>query len=148
MNDIFDSIRDIAKKYEFEQLTNKFQSYEKAVVKLEDAINHLGDNNEFIRDSIIKRFEYAYELSWKLLKVYIEDQGFIEEITFPKMVFKEAARAGLINKEWIWLDMLDSRALTKNIYDDEITKEIIDKIRNEYLEELKDLLFVMKDTLT
>jgi hypothetical protein len=45
-------------------------SLKKAVASLDAALSR--DKDEFIRDSVIQRFEYTYELSWKFLARHLE----------------------------------------------------------------------------
>lgn len=53
---------------------------------------------EAIRDSIIKKFEYTFELSWKTIKAYLESEGY-EEFASPKRVLKQAFEIGLLKNE-------------------------------------------------
>lgn len=53
---------------------------------------------EAIRDSIIKKFEYTFELTWKTIKVYLENEGYID-ISSPKRTLKQAFEIGLISNE-------------------------------------------------
>jgi nucleotidyltransferase substrate binding protein (TIGR01987 family) len=49
-------------------------SFEKSIISLKKAIldhDNLPDD-EYIKDACIQRFEYTYELSWKMLKRYLE----------------------------------------------------------------------------
>lgn len=54
---------------------DKLDKYEKAVNSLTEMVNFessfdtpLEKLNEALRDSIIKKFEYAFELAWKTIK--------------------------------------------------------------------------------
>ena len=62
--------------------------------------------NEAIRDSIIKKFEYTFELAWKTIKEYLEKEGY-EEISSPRKVLKQAFEINLIKNEEIWSNMLE-----------------------------------------
>jgi len=44
-------------------------TFEKALLSLEKALEQ--PKNEFIRDSVIQRFEYTYELAWKMLRRFL-----------------------------------------------------------------------------
>ncbi len=78
--------------------------------------------NEFTRDATIKRFEYTYELSWKILKRYLSTQMEIEEHQI-KSIFRQSARVGLINNLEHWFNYHKARNLTCHTYDEETADE-------------------------
>lgn len=112
-----------------------------AVQRLQEAVDvHLQHpDNDVIRDGMIQRFEFTFELSWKALKEYLLDQGVANELNFPKQVLKSAYGNQIIHNESIWLDMLESRNRTSHIYDDRIAAKIAKDISVRFLPVLKDL---------
>jgi uncharacterized protein len=54
--------------------------------------------NEFLRDSVIQRFEYTYDLSWKLLKRHLEEDEGVENVDrlTRKELLRMAFEKGLI----------------------------------------------------
>lgn len=94
---------------------DKLDKYEKAVNSLTEMVNFessfdtpLEKLNEALRDSIIKKFEYTFELAWKTIKEYLEKEGY-EEINSPRKVLKQAFEINLIKDEEIWSNMLEAR---------------------------------------
>lgn len=76
-----------------------------------------------IRDSAIQRFEFTLDLSWKVLKTYLEDQkGVI--CKSPKECFREAYKQGVIEYEDDWLKLVDLRNETSHTYNEEYAKAI------------------------
>jgi len=116
-----------------EQIITDFQ---KALVKLESAINEAENDLEI--DGAIQRFEFCFELCWKTLKVYLEDEGIMSNS--PKGCIKEAYKMDIINNEAVWLNMLTDRNSTSHIYDEKISREIFKKIKDTYLGELKGVM--------
>lgn len=100
--------------------------------------------NEAIRDSIIKKFEYTFELAWKTIKEYLEKEGY-EEISSPRKVLKQAFEINLIKNEEIWSNMLEARISTAHKYDEEQAIFYEDAIKKKYFNELKNLLEVLKN---
>ena len=92
-----------------------------------------------VRDGVIQRFEFTFELAWKALKEYMLEADIANTMLFPKQVLREAYAINLIDGESIWLDMLQDRNTTPHIYDDHIAAVIADKIQNVYLPELQKL---------
>lgn len=95
--------------------------------------------DEALRDSIIKKFEYTFELSWKTLKAYLENEGY-EEISSPKKVLKQAFESGIIKDEESWANMLEARNSTAHTYDEEKAIFYEDVIKNKYIKKIEELL--------
>ena len=123
-------------------MLQKIENYCKAVDRLNEAMPALAQNPDstIIRDGVIQRFEFTFELAWKSLKEYMEDQGAdMSGITFSKQVFKAAYAAQVINDAKVWLDMLDSRNITSHVYDDKQAAKVVSDIRDHYLAPLTAL---------
>ena len=65
-------------------------------------------------DGTIQRFEFTFELAWKTLKVFLEDQGMI--CRSPKACFKDAFKIGWIDNEDSWISLLQARNMTSHVY--------------------------------
>ncbi len=93
-----------------------------------------------IRDASIQRFEYSFEIFWKLLKEYLRDrEGII--CASPKSCFREAFKVELLTEEETIkaLEMTDDRNLTAHTYHEEVAMEIYQKIKGYY--ELMDSVY-------
>lgn len=119
----------------------KVENYLKAVQRLDEAVIEYLKNteNDVIRDGLIQRFEFTFELAWKASKEYLLDQGVSNDLHFPKQVLRAAYENHMIDDEQIWLKMLDSRNKTSHIYDDRIAAAIADDITESFLSVLKKL---------
>lgn len=118
----------------------KQDNFLSAVHRLEDAvIDYQNIPNDTVRDGMIQRFEFTFELGWKALKEYMVDAGMQNTMQFPKQVLREAYAAELISSEPVWLDMLNARNMTSHIYDDHTAAVVAGKIQNIYLPELRKL---------
>ena len=103
----------------------KFQSilatYEKAVTRLAEAMKKEAD--EFMRDSAIKRFEIAFDLSWKAAKACLEESKGVT-CASPKGCFREAFRQGIIEYDEFWLELTDLGNRAARTYDEELADRI------------------------
>lgn len=106
-----------------------FDNFEKAFKNLDIAIASVKDELDI--DGTIKRFELCYELFWKFIKNYLEDKGII--CRSPRECFKQAVIYGLIEDEGKVMEMIESRNLLVHTYIAEESREIFDKIKQDYL---------------
>jgi nucleotidyltransferase substrate binding protein (TIGR01987 family) len=96
-------------------------------------------------DGTIKRFELCYELSWKIIKLYLEDLGII--CKSPKDCFKQAKINNLIEDEVAWIEMIETRNQLVYEYSSNFSREIFEKIKNDYVEILEELYKNIKERL-
>jgi nucleotidyltransferase substrate binding protein (TIGR01987 family) len=94
--------------------------------------------NEFIRDTAIQRFEYTYELSWKMLKRYLTEEAGIEEFNI-KNLFRVAARIGLIDNVESWFKYQKARNLTPHTYNEKTAEETFNIVQ-QFLPDAEKLL--------
>lgn len=85
--------------------------------------------NEFVRDAIVKRFEYTYELSWKLMRRHLVWAALEPTPETRKELFRAAARAGLIDDPAAWFAFNEARNLTAHTYSDANAKTVIEAAR-------------------
>ncbi len=112
----------------------RFVSYQKAFTKLEQDLL-LANTRELTlleKQGIIHGFEFTFELAWKLLKDYLEYQGF-NNILGPRDSIKEAFNLGIIQNGNIWLEALQARNLTSHVYDEEISEKVFIEIKSKYI---------------
>ena len=113
----------------------KIENYCNAVSRLSEALAAYTKNpDDVIRDGVIQRFEFTFELAWKSLREYLADQGAdMNGIVFSKQVFKAAYAARIIDDEQTWIAMLNSRNITSHVYDDKEATKVAADIRDRYI---------------
>jgi nucleotidyltransferase substrate binding protein (TIGR01987 family) len=123
------------------KLSVKVINFAKALDRLREAVKEYKklDAGDVIRDGMIQRFEFTYELAWKTTKEYLEDMGLVDRNS-PKAVIREASAQKLITNEPVWLLMLNDRKQTSHVYNEEIAVEIAARISNSYIGEFEKLL--------
>lgn len=105
-----------------------------------------------IRDGLIQRFEFTYELSHKMLKRYLEfsspDPTVFDGMNFQDLI-RSANEKGVLLGSWTqWRTYRDMRSRTSHTYDEEIALQVVDGIpaflqeaeflRNQLMERLSD----------
>jgi len=108
-------------------------SLEKAVFSLKDALNSYiqtafpggSKEKEIMRDGVIQRFEYTIELSWKMMKRYLEMYGLEKADEFSrKDLIRTSVEQGLIQNAEGWLEYLRNRNLTSHTYDKATAEQV------------------------
>jgi len=82
-----------------------------------------------IRDGLIQRFEFTYELSHKTLKRYLESVSATPEqydnTAFPDLI-RSANEQALLLGDWSkWKGYRDMRSKTSHTYDEDIALEVV-----------------------
>lgn len=120
-------------------MRNKILNYKSALLKLKEGISKFDEGNDLLRDGLIQRFEFAFELAWKTLKAIFEDEG-LRGLNSPKTVLREAFAAELIDDDEVWLDMLSDRNTNAHIYSEKLSVEICNNIKEKYVVVLEHLI--------
>jgi len=107
----------------------RFQNFTRAFTLLQQAIS-IDTPSEVERAGLIQFFEMSFELAWKLLKDYLEAEGF--NITSPRDALKQAFQAHLLEDGHTWIDALQDRNLITHTYDEATAIAVENKIRSAY----------------
>ncbi len=125
--------------------TNKFENFKNAFTRLCEMKDRfaISKSDDAVRDALIKRFEFTYDLSWKSLKEFLVLQGF-EVLASPRSIFAEAFRAGFLPDDKIWIEIIGGRNATTHIYSSEIASQIASDISERYCEAFDVLINLYK----
>ncbi len=142
----------------------RFSNYTKALLKLTEAIEYVkkemkdkdlnidhentdGVLEEIIREGLIQRFEYTFEMAWNVMKDYALYQG-NSEIGGSRDAIRYAFSSNLIGDGDMWMDMIKSRIKTAHTFNEETAHEIYLKIINEYYSEFLKFQVAMEGKRT
>ena len=119
-------------------------NFEKAISRLEEGLTayQVDITQTLIRDGLIQRFEFTYELSHKTLKRYLESVS-ATPAQYDSMPFQDLIRSGneqgLLLGDWPhWKRYRDMRAKTSHTYDEEVALEVVTGLP-KFLEEARYL---------
>ncbi len=115
---------------EINRLTEKYKDYHNAYNRLMEGLK-IETKSAIVIDGVIQRFEFTFELSWKLMKAYLEYQGF-KDVNSPRSTIRAAFQNEIIENGDDWIDMMIDRNKTSHIYDEEQAREIYEKIKNKH----------------
>ncbi len=119
----------------------RFQNFENAFLFLKKA-RKLESYDELQRAGLIQSFEFTFELAWKTLKDYLQDQGM--EVQFPREVIKQAFSTQLIVEGTLWIEMLDKRNQLAHTYNEEQAKIAVHIIKEKYYPLLEQVYNTLK----
>ncbi len=116
----------------------KMKIFLKALERLQEALDM--PYSVILRDAVIQRFEFTFELTWKALRGYLKNvHGIV--CNSPKQCFREGFSIGLYNEATtgLLLRMADDRNETTHTYDENRIEEIYNNIKNEYYKAMKKI---------
>ena len=129
-----------------EILQLKREEYHKALTRLQSALQKEPDDDDMVLDATIQRFEFTFELAWKLLKALLDYEGI--EANSPRSCIREAWKQHLIKNAEQWLDMQTKRNLSSHTYNEATALEIYRSIKEKYIDLLTELDQTVEATLT
>ncbi|MCB1197279.1 MAG: nucleotidyltransferase substrate binding protein [Deltaproteobacteria bacterium] len=91
--------------------------FAKALDRLKDALKQ--PKNDFIRDSVIQRFEFTVELAWKTAKKIL-----LSSSNSPRSIIREMAQEDLITSPQIWFALIEARNLSSHTYKEELAEKV------------------------
>lgn len=116
-----------------------------AVARLEEGLARyrLDTTDTQIRDGLIQRFEFTYELSHKMLKRYLESvsptPGEFDTADFQYLI-RSGNEQGLLLSDWpSWRNFRDMRSKTSHTYDEKVAQEVVNSIE-PFLDESRHLV--------
>ena len=114
----------------------RFSNYQKALARLSEAVNvlnecdNVGSEQDLLKEGLIQRFEYTHELAWKVMKDYLEYQGYVD-IRGSRDAIRKSLELDILSDRR-WMATIEARNLTSHNYDDETADNIYHEIMEIY----------------
>ena len=115
----------------------RFSNYQKALMRLSEAVDVLNSQDivnvlelNLLKEGLIQRFEYTHELAWKVMKDYLEYQGYVD-IRGSRDAIRKSLELNIISDRR-WMSTIEARNLTSHNYDDETAENIYGEIIELY----------------
>ena len=125
----------------------KFNNLSKAYTKLQAACSLYDGTDEYMRDSVIQRFEFTYELCHKTLREFMKYMGIELDNSFPRTVFKKAYINNLIDDDKLWIKLMEDRNGTLHVYSEKMSDAIANRVKTQYLPAIGKLIGNIKDNI-
>ncbi|AEP13292.1 nucleotidyltransferase substrate binding protein [Chloracidobacterium thermophilum] len=127
--------------------------FENAVARLEEGISEYqaDPTRTLLRDGVIQRFEFTYELAHKTLKRFLEfvspNPAQYDQMSFQDLI-RSGNELGLLLSDWpTWRRYREMRSKTSHTYDEGVALEVVAGIP-AFLEEARHLRDALKARLT
>lgn len=110
-------------------------SFEKAIEQLKTSLDYSTSESAKkdlklfmqFRNSVIQCFEFTYELSWKMLKRFLEKTSptpdLVDQFSFNDL-FRVGAEQGLVSTPKAWFDFRKMRNVASHTYEDKVAQEV------------------------
>lgn len=109
----------------------RFEYFERAYLNLEEVLNMGRDDfSNLEKEGIIQRFEVLIKLCWKVIKDFLESEGFTPKS--PKECIRQAYTYGLISNPEEWMEALERRNITSHTYDSKLLDENVEYILSSF----------------
>lgn len=101
---------------------------ERATAALDEACQRHASapSDALVRDGLIQRFEFSFELAWKAIQASAADEGVA--VRSPKTALAHALQSGWATDEPTWFRMLEARNLSSHTYSEPIAEELAREI--------------------
>lgn len=131
-------------------------SLEKAILQMQEALvyceSDLAKNDpklaKHLRAAAIQAFEFTYELSYKMIKRYLEmtegSPATVDEMTFNDVIRTGYERGILKSELTLWKEFRKERGTTSHAYNEEKAAEVFEDIP-AFLLEAEHLLSQLKE---
>ena len=114
------------------QIEMKHEDYHRALERLQSALRKEPDADDMYLDATIQRFEFCFELAWKLMKCVLDYEGI--EVSSPRSSIREGWKQGMVADAENWLDMQEKRNLSSHTYNQATALEVYKLIKEKYVD--------------
>jgi len=130
-------MEEIRWKYRFDNFSKSFEALKRSL--------EIENPSEVERGGVIQFYKMTFELAWKTIKDYLQEEGF--EVKSPRAAIKQGIQIELLENGHDWMDALEDRNLTAHTYDEETAVKVYQSIKNIYFPVLNRFYEKLKNKL-
>jgi nucleotidyltransferase substrate binding protein (TIGR01987 family) len=109
-----------------QELDFHLRTLDQALLTLEDILTE--PFSLIVQDATIQRFEYTFELAWKLFRRVALIEGL--EVGSPRQAIRAVFEIGLLQDIDTWFEMLEARNLTSHTYNAATAGQVFESARH------------------
>lgn len=110
-----------------DRLKIRLEAYMQAMASLSE-LDCMREYSELEKTGFLQRFEFCFELSWKLIKSLLEYEGV--NTKSPRESIKQGLKTGVIADGHIWVKMQESRNILSHTYNQSKAIEVFSSLAN------------------
>lgn len=122
----------------WKQRFNNFHRACQRLIEVTESVVDVDNLSELEREGLVKRFEYTFELAWKVLQDLLRYKGY-DFVSGPNGTLRMAFADGLISNHDEWWQMAKARNTLSHVYSDDEAEVIVNQIFSHYAPLLKSL---------
>ena len=109
------------------RVKERWGDFQNALKRLDEALKEDLAKSSAIIDGTIQRFVVAFESAWKLGRDILDQSGTV--VHNPRSVIKELFQECFIQNGEEWIQMLEARERTVDIYDEKDARAVYEQIK-------------------
>lgn len=123
----------------------RFENYCDALKILEKYVSKYEELNDLEQDGIIQRFEFIFELAWKVMQDHLKHTGYTG-LRGPRPSITQMGSDGLIDP-FAWEEILEARNELSHIYNEEKSRSYLKRIVYDFVPEFQKFRSKMQGLL-
>ena len=119
----------------------RFRNYDGALILLREGVELLDDPDlhQMTKEGLIQRFEFTFELAWKVLADFLDFRKVTLDRRGPADILRTAFAAHYIEDGPIWMEALDARNELSHTYRRGAFERVLADIPAKFLSIFEDL---------
>ena len=123
----------------------RFENYTDALHTFEQVVPRYAVLSELEKDGLIQRFEYTFDLAWKVMQDFLKHAGY-PDIKGPRACITQMAQDNMVDA-FVWEEVLTTRNELSHIYNEDKSRVLLDKIVVDFLPVLQEFKRQMEKKL-
>jgi nucleotidyltransferase substrate binding protein (TIGR01987 family) len=118
----------------------RLENFSRALAMLRQAVSREPDSlSPLEKEGAVRRFEFCLDQAWKAAKDFLEDSGLTIAPVTPRETLLQAALAGIVADNQVWIDMFNHRNLLAHNYDGVVVAEVTYALTKRYFRAIEQL---------
>jgi nucleotidyltransferase substrate binding protein (TIGR01987 family) len=120
----------------------RFMQFRSALATLEEVLPRAGELNTLEEDGLLQRFEFTFEIAWKVTQDYVHHLG-QTHVKGPRPVLAEMTHNNLLDP-FLWNEMLTARNTLTNLYNEQESRRYVQAIVQNYVSTFQEFRQTMQ----